>query len=229
MTKAVIFDMFETLITHYHSPLYFGAQMAKDAGIPEDRFQVLWRPTEQARTIGKVTLEEVLEMILRKNQCYSEKLLKKMVEKRIATKEECFRQLHPEIIPMLSKLKEKGMLVGLISNCFSEEAEVIRRSVLFPYFGGVYLSYEQGVEKPDKEIFRRCMNGFSTKAEECVYVGDGGSNELEAARGLGMKAVQAVWYLQEGTTQPSGRKSDFIQIEKPLDILNYLDVEMRQQ
>ncbi len=36
MTQAVIFDMFETLITHYQSPLYFGAQMAMDAGIPED-------------------------------------------------------------------------------------------------------------------------------------------------------------------------------------------------
>ncbi len=30
MTRAVIFDMFETLITHYHSPLYFGAQMAAE-------------------------------------------------------------------------------------------------------------------------------------------------------------------------------------------------------
>ena len=63
MIRAVIFDMFETLITHYHSPLYFGAQMAEDAGIPEAKFQSLWRPTEQDRTIGKLTLEEVLEII----------------------------------------------------------------------------------------------------------------------------------------------------------------------
>ena len=31
MIRAVIFDMFETLITHYESPLYFGAEMAEDA------------------------------------------------------------------------------------------------------------------------------------------------------------------------------------------------------
>ena len=40
MIRAVIFDMFETLITHYNSPLYFGKQMAEDAGIPENRFLI---------------------------------------------------------------------------------------------------------------------------------------------------------------------------------------------
>lgn len=38
-----------------------------------------------------------------------------------------------------------------------EEANVIRKSVLFPYFDAVCLSYEQGVQKPDVEIFKRCM------------------------------------------------------------------------
>jgi putative hydrolase of the HAD superfamily len=216
--------MFETLITHYHSPLYFGTQMAVDAGIPEDKFQELWHCTEHERTIGKLTLEEALEMILRENQCYSDTLLKKIVEKRIAAKEECFRHLHTEIIPMLSTLKKRGLLVGLISNCFSEEADVIRRSELFPYFDAMYLSYEQGIQKPDEEIFYRCMNGFSVKAEECIYAGDGGSNELETARQLGMKAVQAAWYLQEGTTQPSKRKPDFFQLEKPFEVLNFVDI-----
>ena len=221
MTKAVIFDMFETLITHYQSPLYFGAQMAEDAGITEADFQSMWRPTEYARSIGELTLEVVVELVLRANQCYSEPIFNKIVKKRKAAKEECFRHLHPEIIPMLSKLKEEGFLIGLISNCFSEEAEVIRRSELFPYFDAVYLSYEQGVEKPDGEIFKRCMKELSVKPEECVYVGDGGSHELEAARSLGMKAVQAVWYLQEGTMQPTGRMDQFAQAETPLRVLDF--------
>ena len=224
MIRAVIFDMFETLITHYNSPLYFGKQMAEDAGIPADHFLSLWHPTEDERSLGKLTFEEVIEMILRENHCYSESLLKIIVGKRIAAKEECFRHLHAEIIPMLSALKQKGLLVGLISNCFSEEAEVIRRSELFPYFDGVYLSYEQGIQKPDEEIFRRCMDGFSVKAEECIYVGDGGSYELETARNLGMNAVQAVWYLQEGTSQPAKRKDDFLQIEKPLEVVQLVDM-----
>lgn len=224
MIRAVIFDMFETLITHYNSPLYFGAEMAADAGISEQAFQSLWRPTEYDRSVGNVTLEEVLEMIFRKNQCYSEDLVKKVAEKRTGVKEECFRHLHPEILPMMKGLKENGYLVGLISNCFSEEAEVIRRSVLFPYFDALMLSYEQGVQKPDSEIYHRCMEELQVKAEECLYIGDGGSRELEAAKALGMNAAQAVWYLKEGTMQPVGRKNGFPQIEKPLDVLAYLNI-----
>lgn len=219
MIKAVIFDMYETLITHFNSPLYFGTQMAIDAGICEEKFQELWKPTEIHRTIGKITLEEVLEMILKKNNCYSRELCDSIVQKRIASKEECFNHLHPEIIPLLRSLKEKGIMIGLISNCFSEEAYVISKSTLFPYFDAVYLSYEQGVQKPDSEIYKSCMNKLRVKADECLYVGDGGSFELEAARELGMNAVQAVWYLQEGTLQPSGRNEKFKQIEKPLDVL----------
>lgn len=42
LIKAVIFDMYETLITLYESPLYFGTQMAEDAGITEEHFQSVW-------------------------------------------------------------------------------------------------------------------------------------------------------------------------------------------
>jgi putative hydrolase of the HAD superfamily len=171
--------------------------------------------------------EETLEMILKKNQCYSEELLTTIVAKRVASKEECFQHLHPEIIPMLNSLKEKGVLIGLISNCFSEEVDVIRRSVLYPYFNAVYLSYEQGVQKPDTDIFKRCMDKLLVKAEECIYVGDGGSYELETARKLGMNAVQAAWYLQKGTTQPVGRKQDFLQMENPMDVLKNLGTLIR--
>lgn len=222
MIRAVIFDMFETLITHYASPLYFGKQMAEDAGISEEKFQALWQPTGEGRSTGKLSFEEVIERILRENQCYSEELLRKITEKRIETKRECFRHLHPEILPMLQALKEKGVLTGLISNCFSEEVDVIRESELFPYFDTALLSYEQGIQKPDPEIFSRCVKTLSVIPGECLYIGDGGSNELEAARELGMNALQAAWYLKEQTFQPSGRKPDFIQLDAPLEVLSYL-------
>lgn len=223
MIKAVIFDMYETLITHYDSPLYFGRQMAAEAGIPESRFRSLWDASEQDRTIGKISLEEILEKIMRKNRCYSEKLLARITEKRLETKRECFRHLHPGILPMLTALKEQKLLIGLISNCYSEEATAIRESVLFPYFDAVYLSWEQGVRKPDPEIYRRCMEHLSVKPQECLYVGDGGSGELEAARELGIKAVQAVWYLRRGSGQPAAPKADFRQLGTPMDVVGFLE------
>ena len=124
---------------------------------------------------------------------------------------------------MLTKLKVQGKLIGLISNCFSEEVEPIRKSMLFPYFDAAYLSYEQGVQKPDEEIFKRCLKELSVKADECLYVGDGGSCELEAASQLGMTAVQATWYFKEEMPHPSQRKEKFYQAESPMDVLNYLE------
>ena len=222
MIKAVIFDMYETLITHYHTPLYFCAQMAAEAGISEEAFKTPWKQTERERTTGALSLEGALEMILKKNQCYSEELRDRIVENRVAVKVDCFRHLHPQIIPMLSALKERGIMIGLISNCFSEEAEVIRKSVLFPYFDAVCLSYEQGCQKPEREIFEKCLKMLALKPEECLYVGDGGSHELEAAGEIGMKPVQAAWYLMEGTLQPVGRKEEFAPMDEPMEVLGYL-------
>ncbi len=219
MIKAVIFDMFETLITHYNSPVYFGAQMAEDAGILEEQFLPIWRATDHERTIGVLTFDEVIEKILRENGVYSEKVLQLILKKRKLAKEECFQNLHPEIIPMLATLKNNGLKIGLISNCFSEEKVVIRESTLFPYFDAPYLSCEQGVGKPNKEIFYRCMKTLDVKPEECLYIGDGGSEELETARALGMTAMQAAWYLKEGTKQPTTRKAEFKQLERPMDVL----------
>lgn len=172
--------------------------------------------------MGKISLEEVLTRILKQNHCYSEDVLKKIVNKRIAVKEEVFCHMNPEIIPMLSALKEKGLRIGLISNCFSEEADVIEKSILYPYFDAPCLSYREGVQKPEIAIYQKCMDKLNVSAEECLYVGDGGNRELETAEKIGMKAVQAVWYLKDNTIQPAKRKAEFEQVETPLDILYYI-------
>ena len=58
--------------------------------------------------------------------------------------------------------------------------------------------------------------------EECLYVGDGGSKELETAQELGMKAVQATWYFKEGTSQPVGRMKEFEEAKCPMDVVGFL-------
>jgi len=219
MIKAVIFDVYETLITLFESPLYFSPQMAEDAGIPLEEFKALWGPTDDNRTIGKLSTEEALSDILKARNCFDENLLNSMMEKRISSRQASFDHLHPEIIPMLKNLKAKGIKIGLISNCFSEEAKIIRESILFPYFDVVCLSYEEGIKKPDLKIYQRCLDRLNLKAEDCLYVGDGGSHELEAAREIGMHPAQAVWYLKDGTTQPTTRMQEFFNLESPLEVV----------
>lgn len=222
MKKAVIFDMYETLITLHASALYFSAEMAADAGIPVDDLRRAWYPSEMDRTLGKVSLEEALRPILEQFGCYSDDLLALMGEKRRAAKRASFDHLHPEVLPMLRALKARGVKIGLITNCFLEEAEYIRQSELYPFFHTAMLSCVEGVAKPDEAIFHRCTAGLGVAPQECLYVGDGGSRELETAQALGMKAAQAVWYLKEGTLQPKGRMPEFAQLETPMAVLEML-------
>ena len=222
MIKAVIFDMFETLVTHYRSPQYFGEDIARDLGLTEARFREIWDTTEHDRSVGLRSFEDVIREIMEENGIYSEELLRKISRKRLAAKTEAFLHLHDEILLMLEELKKRGIKIGLISNCFSEEVFAIRESALYPYFDVSTLSYEQGIMKPDKEIFSRCMKRLNVSARECLYVGDGGSRELETATELGMKALQATWYFAYNQRKPSEIKERFPQLENPMEVLEYL-------
>ena len=225
MIKAVIFDMFETLVSLCHTEPYFGKDMAKDAGIPLKDFGKKWHETEYDRFTGKVTTEEVLSDVLKTFGRYSDALMSNIMEKRIAFKERAFlkENMPPDIVIMLKTLKDKGLKTAVISNCFSEECAPIRNSLIFPLFDEVLLSWEQGVIKPDHKIFELAMGKLGVMAEECLYVGDGGSDELKAAKEVGMNPVQASWYLQEGLNQPVGTMKEYDQAKEPMDVVKFLD------
>ena len=227
MVKAIIFDMYETLVTQLRSPLYYGTQMAQDMGLAPEVFLPGWRKTEEARATGWATFEEVVETLLGEHGVYTPELYRKVVNRRLAVQADCFLHLHPQILPMLSGLREQGLKIGLITNCFSEEAELIRESALFPYFDVPCMSWELGVRKPDPAIYRACLAQLGLSAEECLYVGDGGSNELEAAGALGMEAVQAIWYRQVGFEKyQTAIRPEFRQIADLRKPVVHLDIDV---
>lgn len=221
MIRAVIFDMYETLVTLMAGPRCFSRDMAALAGADEAVFRAAWRETEGARMTG-LALETALKQAMEKSGCFTPAAYERVLARRYASREIRPEALHGHILPLLASLRQRGLRVGLVTNCQSEEAEAIRCSVLWPCFDAPVLSCEAGVMKPDPAIFRRCMDALGVSAAECLYVGDGGSDELTAARALGMRPLQAAWYLQEGSIQPVGRLTDFPQAEDPLAVLDHL-------
>ncbi len=215
--------MYETLVTLFECPGYFSAEMAGDAGIPVADFQREWVSYETDRTTGKITFEEALESVLKDFGTYSDERFRKIVEKRTQFCREAYHHLHPQIIPLLEGLKARGVKIGLISNCYSEESPVIKGSVLFPYFDVACLSFDEGIRKPEPEIFKRCLERLCVNPEDCLYVGDGGSNELAAAKEYGMRPVQAVWYLKDGTRQPAKRMPEFEGAAMPMELLEWIE------
>ncbi len=218
MTKAVIFDMFETLITHYRTPLYFSEEMAADAGVDTERFRSRWRELEADRTLGRITFDDTIRLILEENGAYSDKIHKLIVSKRKLTKQRCLDSMHEGIMPMIGALKSRGVKLGLISNCFSEEAEIIKASELYKVFDAPCLSYDLKIKKPDAAIFDICIKNLGVKAEDCIYIGDGGSCELEAAENIGMRAYQAMWYSYDSANNVIIRDKRFPAFDDPCEV-----------
>ena len=219
--QTVIFDMYETLVTQFCSPLYYGTQIAEDLGLRPEEFLPGWRVTEEERATGKLTFEDAMtELLLRHGLSRHHR---RVVEKRIAIQSDCFRHLHPGVAPMLTALRERNIRIGLITNCFSEEAALIRESALFPWFDAPCLSWEEGVRKPDPSIYHTCLRRLGIAPENCLYVGDGGSYELETARSLGMQAVQATWYRQPAFEhKQAALRSDFPHLSDPMEVLDWV-------
>ncbi len=221
MIRAVIFDMYETLVTLMTGPRCFSGDMAAIAGADVAAFRAAWRETEDARMTG-MPLEAALRKAMEGSGCFTQAAYERILALRYDSRVIRTELLHPHVLPMLETLHARGLQVGLVTNCQSEEAEMIRRSVLWTHFDVPVLSCEAGVMKPDPAIFRLCVDALGVSAAECLYVGDGGSRELEAARALGMRAVQATWYMNGDPAQPVGLLADFPQACSPLDILSHI-------
>lgn len=223
MIKAVIFDMYETLITLFNSRLYKGKQIAEEMGLPEEVFRKIWDPSDDDRTLGNMSFEDVIMEIMRENNIFAQKLYDRIIRNRYEYSAGVFDHKHPDIVPMLKALREKGIKTGLITNCYFEEKEAIIRSDLYGLFDAACMSCEVKMKKPDIRIFELCAEKLGVKPEECLYVGDGGSHELEAARTAGMKPLQATWYLREGLGQPCGKLDGFDQAAAPVDVLKAVE------
>ncbi len=224
MIKAVIFDMFETLITLFTEHTYFGEDAASDAGVDPVLYRKVWHENEKDRTTGKMTIEEGIAETLRKLGVYSDELLNTIVSKRLAALQETFDQIPDESVQLLLELRRRGIKVGLITNTFSDERDLIRSSKLFPLFDATRISYEEGVLKPDPSMYQSIMVELGVTPDECLYVGDGGSRELFAARDIGMKPLQASWFrnLAFEPHIPCPVLPEFPQVMRQLDVLDHL-------
>lgn len=224
MIRAVVFDMFETLASLFEGRTYFSEHMAADLGLEHDKFREAWHTTETGRSCGEYTIEEGVEKALHMVGHYSKEGVTLLAKKRREALSDTFRIIPDDSLKLLAGLKERGLLIGLISNCYDDERDFIRNSPLFPYFDAAMLSYEQGVCKPDPEIFRRMIKNLNIKPEECLYVGDGGSNELYAASDIGMKAVQTLVFHEMAYEPhvPCGVLDDFPHIYKQEELFDLI-------
>ena len=95
----------------------------------------------------------------------------------------------PGTAPALRDLRESGYRLAVISNADGRIREVIRDAGLQELVEFVIDSEEEGVEKPQPEIFLRACDRLEVEPAASLYVGDLYPVDVLGAQGAGLRAV----------------------------------------
>jgi putative hydrolase of the HAD superfamily len=95
----------------------------------------------------------------------------------------------PEAPIVLGALKERGLVLGVISNFDYRLYHILEGLGLRSFFDSVTISSEAGFAKPAPQLFRIALSKHSIEPRESVHIGDSERLDLEGAAGAGIHAV----------------------------------------
>jgi putative hydrolase of the HAD superfamily len=97
--------------------------------------------------------------------------------------------LYPEVSETLSALKQRGVILGVISNFDSRLVRVLNGLGAGSSFEEIFVSSRVGYAKPDPRIFHAALNRHGLKPENAIHVGDSETNDLHGANNAGLRGV----------------------------------------
>jgi putative hydrolase of the HAD superfamily len=96
-------------------------------------------------------------------------------------------ELYDDALPVLELLRERGLLIGLLSNSSRDLSEFVAHHSLRA--DALLTSSAHGKTKPHESIFRAMLDLLGVVPGEAVMVGDTVDDDVEGARAVGMRAV----------------------------------------
>jgi putative hydrolase of the HAD superfamily len=97
-----------------------------------------------------------------------------------------------DVIPTLTKLRDRGYKLGIVSNTCIPGFVLDRHLDLHQlreFFPVRIYSSEFGVPKPNPRIFHEALGAVGVSASEAIFVGDRVKTDIAGARGVGMRTV----------------------------------------
>lgn len=180
--KVVFFDLFDTLVK-------------VDRGYLEPYFD---RETDRLGDLGVLkNAEQTIDRLIEINEHNSPNLLDtKSISEMARYYEERMRDslMNPPagVLDMLKDLKESGVQLCVISDAAYVDIMSWDDSPLAQYFDKTCFSCEVGLVKPDPELFKHAQAMFGYP-DKCIFIGDGGHEELMGARRCAMQTIKAEW------------------------------------
>ena len=192
--NTIFFDLFNTLISVGEVPANVGRFTADILGFDHEEWNracfssehEICRPTRH---------EDVLATLARTiNPDISHELVKEAAEHRQRRFDYALTEAREDVLEVLDTLKQKGVKLALVSNASTAEVAAWPDSPLSRLIEHTFFSCECGFRKPDNNIYRHAIESTTTNASNCLFVGDGGSDELRGAHRAGLKTVHTTQF-----------------------------------
>jgi putative hydrolase of the HAD superfamily len=186
--RAVVFDLWNTLVPYDPGPWDDAlAELAVDAGVERSAFSDAWRADRPSRDAGELeaSARRVLEGL---HVSAADGRLETIISRRRAVTAAMFLP-RDDAVETLTHLRERGLRIGLITNCSGELPDVWSESPLARLVDVTVFSCAEGARKPDPRLYEACAARLGVDPAECLYVGDGDDRELDGAAVAGMRPV----------------------------------------
>ena len=97
--------------------------------------------------------------------------------------------LYPEVLETLTSLKERGLILDVISNFDSRLVRILDGLGAGAQFENIFVSSRVGYAKPDGRIFNAALSCHGLAPAQALHVGDSEINDLSGANQAGLKGI----------------------------------------
>jgi HAD superfamily hydrolase (TIGR01549 family) len=204
MIKAVLFDVFETLVTERGRDIPRASSLGETLGLDGAAFRTAWKARRPHVVSGRLSFREaLLDIGARLNVALDAAVVERVCDERVRAKRAIFDGIEPDVVAMIRDLLQRDTRLAAVSNCFAEDVEAWSGCVLASQFACAVFSFAIGVAKPDPEIYLEAVRRLSVDPVEALFVGDGAGDELHGAERAGLRAAHAAWFVNSEINHPA--------------------------
>jgi len=194
LIRAVLFDLYETLVTEFDQPLRRASSLATHLGVDEAAYKREWKSRRAEIVLGRWTFHDALAQIAAKlGGVADESVLEELRSERVAQKSSVLETVEPDMLAAVGELRRMGLKLGVVTNAFAEDVAGWEGSPLRPFFDVTVFSHALELAKPDPEIYLAACRALGTLPQGTLFVGDG-VEEVAGARAAGLGASRALWF-----------------------------------
>jgi len=182
--RAVIFD-YGRVLTGPPDPAAY-AELVRISGLTADRLDRFYWADRQAYDEGKLTGEGFWRKITHDAGL---KLSQQTIDELNEWDARMWTRGDPAMLAWQRAIKERGLLTAIVSNMGDSVHEhMVRELDWLARFDVLVWSYQLGVAKPDKAIYRFALERLETRPEETLFIDDKKEN-VETATAMGMRGI----------------------------------------